>query len=210
MCYQKTKTNNKSAGCDKIRSEHLKNAPHTLIQENTDLLNNTPKTGNYPKELKIGHLTLIQKPAKPKVPPENLRPIILPSILRKLLAICVIGRINDKVRKHLIPLTQAAYSEGRSTTELVLALRLLAEKVITSSNYEFQLLMLDMSKAFDTIQRGTLFEDLKGTLENDELHLIHLLLDDVQIAVKLENETGKLFKSLIGNVKEMQQAPFSS
>ena len=59
--------------------------------------------------------------------------------------------------------------------------------------------MLDMSKAFDTIQRGTLFEDLKGTLENDELHLIHLLLDDVQIAVKLENETGKLFKSLIGS-----------
>ena len=56
--------------------------------------------------------------------------------------------------------------------------------------------MLDMSKAFHTIQRGTLFEDLKGTLENDELHLIHLLLDDVQ---KLENETCKLFKSLIGS-----------
>ena len=56
-----------------------------------------------------------------------------------------------------------------------------------------------MSTAFDTIQRGTLFEDLKGTLEYDELHLIHLLLDNVQISVKLENETGKLFKSLIGS-----------
>ena len=39
----------------------------------------------------------------------------------------------------------------------------------------------------------------QGTLENYELHLIHLLLDDVQISVKLENETGKLFKSLIGS-----------
>ena len=68
------------------------------------------------------------------------------------------------MRKQIIPLTQAAYNEGRSTTELVLALRLLAEKAITSSNYEIHLLMLDMSKAFDTIQRGTLFEDLKGTL----------------------------------------------
>jgi hypothetical protein len=124
---------------------------------------------------------------------------ILLSILRKILAICVIDRINNKVRKHIIPTTQAAYSEGRSTTELVLALRLLAEKSITSSQYEIHFLMLDMSKAFDTIQRGTLFEDLKGILENDELHLIHLLLDDVQISVKLENENGKLFKSLIGS-----------
>ena len=103
------------------------------------------------------------------------------------------------MRKQIILLTQAAYSEGRSTTVLVLALRLLAEKAITSSNYDIHLLMLDMSKAFNTIQRGTLFEDLKGTLENDELHLIHLLLDDVQISVRLENETGKLFKSLIGS-----------
>ena len=39
---------------------------------------------------------------------------------------------------------------------------------------------------------------LKGILEN-ELHLIHLLLDDIQISVKLESETGKLFKSLIGS-----------
>ena len=64
--------------------------------------------------------------------------------------------------------------------------------------HEIHLLMLDMSKAFDTIQRGTLLEDLKGTLENDKLHLkilIHLLLDDLQISVKLENETGRLFKS---------------
>ena len=59
--------------------------------------------------------------------------------------------------------------------------------------------MLDMSKAFDTIQRGILFEDLKEILEKDELHLIHLLLDNVQIAVKLENEIGDLFKSLIGS-----------
>ncbi len=59
--------------------------------------------------------------------------------------------------------------------------------------------MLDMSKAFDTIQRGVLFEDLKDVLEPDELYLIHLLLDNVQIAVKLENEIGELFKSLIGS-----------
>ena len=86
------------------------------------------------------------------------------------------------------------YSAGRSTTELVFAFKLLAEKAITSSDYELSILMLDMSKAFDTIQRGTLFEDLKEILTIDELNLIHLLLNDVQLAVKLEDKIGKLLE----------------
>ena len=50
-----------------------------------------------------------------------------------------------------------------------------------------------MSNAFDTIQRRTLFEDLKEILTVDELNLIHLLLNDVKLAVKLEDKIGKLF-----------------
>ena len=103
----------------------------------------------------------------------------------------MIRRINDRERNDIILPTQAAYTAGRSTTELVFAFKLLAEKAITSSNYEIHLLMLDMSKAFDTIQRGTLFEDLKNILNLDELHFIYLQLDDVQIPVKLENEIEK-------------------
>ena len=56
-----------------------------------------------------------------------------------------------------------------------------------------------MSKAFDTIQRGTLFRDLKEILPIDELNLIHLLLNDVQLAVKLEDKIRKLFESRIGS-----------
>ena len=59
--------------------------------------------------------------------------------------------------------------------------------------------MLDMSKSFDTIQRGYLFDDLKQMLNSNELCLIILLLNNVEIAMKLENELGELFKSLIGS-----------
>ena len=44
-----------------------------------------------------------------------------------------------------------------------------------------------------------MFEDIKDILSSDELHLIHLLLDNVKIAVKLENDLGDLFDSLIGS-----------
>ena len=38
----------------------------------------------------------MKKIGKPKGPPENLRPIILLSILRTKLALCVIGKILKK------------------------------------------------------------------------------------------------------------------
>ena len=115
----KSLKNNKSAGCDLLRAEHLKYAPDLLYEEIAELLNNVVETGEFPKELKIGLLVPLQKPGKKKGPPENLRPVILLSTLRKVLAICTITRINAKVREDIIPNTQAAYSAGRSTTELV-------------------------------------------------------------------------------------------
>ena len=56
-----------------------------------------------------------------------------------------------------------------------------------------------MSKAFDTIERSTLIEDLKEILENDELHLIKILLKDVEYKVRLEGKIGESFMTNIGS-----------
>jgi len=194
----KSLKNNKSPGCDNLKAENLKYAPSTCICI-TKILNNIAETGIYPKELKQGLLVPLQKPGKPRGPPENLRPVILLSTLRKILAICVIHRIRKKVDEHIIPATQAAYSAGRNTTELVFTFKILAEKAVSSCGYNINFLLLDMSKAFDTIQRGTLIKDLKGIIEDDELHLIVLLLDKVQFSVKLENNIGDPFITNIGS-----------
>lgn len=195
----KSLKNNKSAGCDQLRAEHIKCAPLEIHKHVADLLNSVAATGEHPKELTIGLLTPLAKPGKPKGPPANLRPVILLSLLRKILAICIIRRIDARLKKFAIPATQAAYSTGRSTTELVYTFKLLAEKAITENGYNIHFLMLDMSKAFDTIQRGVLLADLKAFLEPDELHLIKILLENVQLAVKLRNELGKLFVTNIGS-----------
>ncbi len=63
----------------------------------------------------------------------------------------MIERISKKALER-IPITQAAYQAGQSTTEHVLAVKMLAELATTSSNYTLHLLMLDMSKAFDTME----------------------------------------------------------
>ena len=147
--------------------------------------------------MKQGILVPLPKPGKPKGPPGNLRPIILLNIIRKILAICLIKRIYHKIDNN-IPVTQAAYRSGRSTTELIQTVKLMAEKAITSKSFQIFVLLLDMSKAFDTVNRGTLFKDLQEILSHDELHLISILLKDVELKIRIGSITSQYFKTNIG------------
>ena len=72
--------NNKSPGNDGIKAEMLKYAPEIVFEEITNIFNQTANTGEYPKELKQGIITALQKPGKTKGPVENLRPIYNPFI----------------------------------------------------------------------------------------------------------------------------------
>ena len=190
--------NNKSPGIDKIRAEHLKNGPALIPTIIADILNQTASTGNNPMEMKLGILNPLIKNINKQGPCTNLRPIILLSILRKILAICMIERIGDKLQQH-IPHSQAAYQKGRSTTEHVFTYKLLAEKAISSANYTVHVLLMDISKAFDTINRETLMNDLKNILEPDEIHMIKILLEGVQYQIKVGNTLGNTFQTNTGS-----------
>ena len=91
-----------------LQAEHIKYAPKCVHQDIANQLNEVTETGTYPIELKHGLIIPIQKPRKQKGKVENIRPVILLSILRKLLATCFIKRISDKIDS-MIPLSQAAY-----------------------------------------------------------------------------------------------------
>ena len=137
------------------------------------------------------------KNKKKQGPLSNLRPIILLSILRKLLAICMMRRVGDRIQSR-IPKTQAAYQGGRSTTEQVFVLRSMAEKAIASKDYETHVIMMDMSRAFDTVKRNQLMLELAVILEEDELHILKLLIEDVEFVVRCGNQKGKPFKTNLG------------
>ena len=54
-----------------------------------------------------------------------------------------------------------------------------------------------MSKAFDSINRNILINDLKDIINIDELHLIKILLE-VKLAVKCGNHTTEFFNTHTG------------
>ena len=127
-----------------------------MHQEIANLLNKVAEIGTYPQELKHGLIIPIQKPGKQKGKVENIRPIILLSMLQKLLATCFIKRISYKIYS-MMPLSQASCRKGRSTTEHVFAIKIQCEKAITSCDYSTHILLLYMTKAFDTINREHLY-----------------------------------------------------
>ena len=100
--------------------------------------------------------------------------------------------------KNHIPLSQAAYQKVRSSTEQVFTIKILAEKAITCENYDIFLLFLDMSKAFDTVNRSKLMETLKNILTPSELRMMYLLINDVILNVKIGDKVGADILTAIG------------
>ena len=111
----------------------IKYAPIQVHQLIVDIYNEAATLRTYPAELNEGLLTALQK-SKMKIGKlNNLRPIILLSTLRKILAIIMTSRIKDRIEKE-IPPTQAAYRSSRSTTEHVFPLKLAVERTLTSKD----------------------------------------------------------------------------
>ena len=85
-----------------------------------------------------------------------------------------------------MPISQAAYCKNRSTTEHIFA----TDKTV-------YLPLLEMSKAFGSMQRNTLIEEPKNVLNQDELHLTQILLD-MTISVKCGKYKSQFFSTDTG------------
>ena len=65
------------------------------------------------------------------------------------------------------------------------------EKKITSECYETTILLLDISKAFDTAKRYNSMELLKTILDPDETHMMKILLKDIKLSIRVGKEFGE-------------------
>lgn len=65
----------------------------------------------------------------------------------------MIDQIGENVDAH-IPHTQTAFRGGRSTTEQVFTVKIIAEQGITTPRYSVAMLMMDIIKVFESIHRA--------------------------------------------------------
>ena len=175
--------NNRAPGEDEISGELLKYGTPTLHGSIGNVLN---RVFEEHESLKInwGELIALQKPGKPKGPPKNLRPITLLKTIRKALSIITLHRIRPWTEEYLSH-SQSGFRPDRSTADVALAHKWLAAR--TKKEYvEIKITGIDMSSAFDTIDRLTLLDILREIVEEGELTIIRLLLTDTIINTRIK------------------------
>lgn len=197
--------NGRSVGADGIANELLK---YIIHEDNLELghhiaspLNQIFVDGKSFEEIGEGLLIPLHKPNKPKGPVKNLRPVVLLNAIRKVLAIIVLKRIefwsND-----FIPRSQSAFRKGHSTADIFFAKRLLTGMVL-NKDLNISILGIDLSRAFDTIDRKTLLEIIRPqeTVEggDDLSRLVHILLLNTAFKVRISGKRGIEFQTTIGS-----------
>ena len=126
--------NNKAPGEDQIYPELLKYSTSLLDKTIASILNST-FTKDEELDINSGVLIAIPKPGKPKGPPNNLRPITLLNILRKVLSLITLDRIRPSIEQYLSH-SQSGFRPERSTSDVVWTHRWLAAKTVTENKYK--------------------------------------------------------------------------
>ena len=82
-----------------------------------------------------------------------------------------------------IPQDQAPYKTSRSTTKHVFAIKQLAKKARQPNDYKIYILMLDLSKAFESVNRKMLLNHLKQLLKREEMNFISTLINETSLQI---------------------------
>ena len=114
------------------------------------------------------------EPGKLKGPVKNLRPLPLLNTIRKALSIIALKRIRPAVLKY-ISSGQSDFQPNRRTADVVWTHRWLAAKCSVTQGLKVHINGIDMSAAFDTINRNKLLHTLSDIINEYELRMIRFL-----------------------------------
>ena len=190
--------NNKATGDDGLQLELIKYGPDILFEEISNNLNHVLE--NHSMEINFGLSILLPmpKPNKPQGPTKNLRPLNLLEAIRKILSLVTLNRIKSKVENYLSK-SQSAYRENRSTSDIIWSHRFIIAKSMLYQGHVVKVTGLDMSSAFDTIDREELLTVLKSFINNDELRMCRLLLSKTTMKLRFGSHEEEIFKSNKGS-----------
>ena len=146
--------NNRACGSDCIPNELLKYAGVSFSHHYANIINECFESNIYIETIGESILAPLQKPGKPVGPPKNLRPLNILNGVRKILSIITLNRIQDLVNHYTGP-WQCGYKNGRNCADIVWSQRMLIS-VVLRKHHEFHKMGIDMTSAFDTINRSTI------------------------------------------------------
>ena len=186
--------NNRAPEKDGIQGELLKYGPETIDSYIANIINESFEKHEIP-DINAGEIIPLPKAGKPKGPPKNLRPITLLNTIRKTLSTIVLERIRQQKS---ISYSQSGFRPNRSTADVAWTHKWLAAKTL-QEKINITITGIDMSAAFDTIDRAMLLNILETIIEEDELRLVRFLLSNTCLNIRIGGtKEEKKFTSNIG------------
>ena len=177
-----------SPGPDGIPTSILKHCADILAEPLADLFNHSLASGTVPTEWKTAHITPKFKKGDRQLP-QNYRPIALLSAISKVME----SILDDRIRKHIHSLNlispyQHGFMRGRSTTtNLLYSLEDWGK--LDDEHRGIDVILLDLSKAFDTVPHNLLKAKLNSLgIGGPLLRWISDYLNNRLIRVKVNGE----------------------
>jgi len=151
-----------STGIDNIKTSFIKDSVDSLLTIITFLVNYSIKTRKVPQLWKTAIVIPIYKNVGSKTDPSNYRPISLLPILSKILEKIVARQLICHMERYKIINEKQFGFRLKSSTNT--ALSYVCENIYNSldKNKISLLILLDLSKAFDSISHQMLFEALRA------------------------------------------------
>ena len=135
--------------------EILKSGEDKIISMLHKLMSHFREEGSVPQEWVDALLASLFKSGSQDIC-GNFRGISLLSIIGKVLAGIQLDRLNTHITPNVVSESQCGFRPNRGTTDMVFSLRQLQEKCI-EQNLDLYHCFIDLSKAFDTINREELW-----------------------------------------------------
>ena len=151
---------NKSTGFDEIPARFLKDGSSEIKEVVTYLINLSICKNEFPDELKYAIVKPLFKKNK-KTEVENYRPVSVLCIISKILEKAVHSQLDQYLNKNKILYShQSGFRKGHSTDTCLINLMDYIHKGISEGDY-VGMVLLDLQKAFDTVDHSILCEKFK-------------------------------------------------
>ena len=201
--------NNKAAGIDNIKKEHLKSTSRIMVPIYLKLFNIIFDTGIIPESWSFGSIKPVYKnKGDPKLA-ENYRPITILSCFGKLFTLIINNRLNKYVTEHeTIDSCQAGFRKGFSTADNLFIIQSLID-IMKNSHKKLYSCFIDFKQAFDNVWRTGLWQKLiQNDINGKCLMLIRNIYNNIKSNVVSNNESSAFFPCLNGVRQGENLSPF--
>ena len=182
----------KSPGSDGIHPEIIKNGGSKLLCALHEIVQEAWRTAEVPQDWKDGQLVTIFKKGDRQLC-GNYRGISLLSIPGKVFARVLLNRLSAHAEQ-ILSEAQCGFRRGRGTVDMIFSVKQIQEKCV-EQNMPLYLILVDFTKAFDTVDRTALWKLLlKIGCPNHFTNLISALHTGMKASVNLKGQLSEHFE----------------